>query len=752
MAISHNVLRFQQIGGLDQVWKGKPGFADDITNARVDPAGQGWLHDRGLEPWWSFPASQNIDTSTDNITTFLGSKADSVFVWATQNIEQVYYFVEANGVLYYQWGAKGSTLASIWDNDFIILAKGRHIPKQNDTGTQFIPYGNRLLIINGYDAPIWFYGRERQRDFSFTLPTPSPEILDVQINYYEGQSLENGVAHPNFITNSHRGLGVVGQRTHYEYKVSFISDTGSESPLSVAASVDWITTGTAATQKRYGVFIKDLPIGPDGTVARRIYRTKNQKYDGEATAGNAEYYLVNQINDNTSTIYADTLPDSQLVNLAPSATSSQVITSSYITGTTWQGRIWLGGGSANPTKVIYSERGLPEQFGVFSYFDFGNTIGGPITAIYPYYNNLLVFRQNSIDVIRILADGTFTSSQLTPHIGTTAINTIRLVPGTGVMFLSYDGLYVITGGLDGGSVVQVQNVADPVSRELERINIASIHRSHAVYSHKEREYWVHYPVGSDVLPSRGIVFHMDTKQFSLRHVQNENFKKYFYFTSSTTDPEGNIIFGTKPTWVNAIGNEVTPLTLNAKGILVGLQVWSGSPTWGQQLTLSAISQGIYTYDSADLTHPQSVWESNWLDFGNNAIKHRIFSVEAEIVSYGDNGITLDYAKDYNYTFDTAGSQKQNKPETIFTSKEDPVFGANDGNSKNYFTIGTSTLQDGRITRLRWDCNTELITNFKFRLSTTNGAPFHLISFSINYDNREQMTLNQNINLGKGQPR
>lgn len=77
--------------------------------------------------------------------------------------------------------------------------------------------------------------------------------------------------------------------------------------------------------------LSSIPIGPAGTLARRIYRTK---------AGGGTYGLVGQISDNTTTTFLDDKIDSEIGNTAPvindAGASSVQITSIAIgpTGTT----------------------------------------------------------------------------------------------------------------------------------------------------------------------------------------------------------------------------------------------------------------------------------------------------------------------------------------------------------------------------------------------------------------------------------
>lgn len=745
MAVKRKTIRFTPFAGQDQRWKGELGGASQIINMRVDDAGLGWVADRGLDPWWDPKASVVVNGPISTQIDFLVNKVDSCYVWNKQGENQSYYIVEQAGRLYYWLGNKGS---GGYQNDYIEIASDRHIPKTRDTGTQYIPYGDRLLIINGYDEPIWFYGRGRARSFGFLEQTPQPEVIGIQTDYLNGQTLKDGIASPVFSSNETLGLGVAEKkRNHFIYSLTYITDTGSESPLSSDIVIDWIPGGNNNKEKKkFGVCLSTVPIAPEGAVARRIYRTKNVKNIADGGADGVKYY-VKQINENTSTFFIDITPDSDLVDRAPMLTDSTTISANYGIGETWNGRIWLGGGKSHPTRIIYSEKGLPEQFGLSNYFELGNTTGGHITGLKSYYNNLLVFRESSIDVIRMLSDGSFSHGQITPVIGTRATNTIQLVPGAGVFFLAMDGIYVVSGGLDGGSSIDVKKISGLCDKDIKTLNRSAIDRAIAGYSKKEREYWCHFPSDTDIIPNRGLVYHSDIGQWSSRRAPTDADNDLYLFSSMTVDKDGSFIFGTSPTWRDPMGNPGTPGILGHTGNLVGqLYVWCGEQYMGKSWATTMSDNDWSSYSVTDLALPKSVYESNWIELEGNDTKHRILSVELEILSYGDNKLKLSYATDHSHDLAVASIQKQNKPETLYTVKEDPVFGVVDNKvSKNFFTLGEDKLQDGRITRLRYDVNTKLINNFKFRVETDGPqSPFHLISFHINYSTSHQQTRNAGI--------
>ncbi len=738
MSVRNKTKRFVTFGGQDQRWKGEVGGADKIVNMRVDPKGLGWLADRGLEPWWDPKSGTSITGAPQTLIDKLGSNVDSCFVWTKQNSGQSYYIIEQAGYIYYWVGNKNGGL---YFTDYQEIASGRRVPKGRDIGTQYIPFGNRLLIINGYDAPIWFYGRTKARDFGFTLDTAAPISLGVDIGYLDGDALRNGVASPKFLTDSAEGLGTTSsKRDEYTYKMSFVSDSGSESPLSSATHVGWVASGTEAIKHKMGVCLSSVPIGPEGTASRRLYRSKNQKTFNDDGA-NAELYFLAEIKENSSDFFIDINHDGVLIDKAPSIRDSSKISSSYSVGANWNGRMWLAGGAPHPTRIIYSNKGLPEQFGHFAYFELGNTEGGHITGLQSYYNNLIVFRERSIDVIR-MSGGSLTISQVSPNVGTTATNTIKLVPSVGICFLALDGIYALAGGMDGGSKIDIARISDLTDKDIQKLNKTLINNAFAGYSSKEREYWCHFPTGTDVVPTTGIVLHTDIKQWSSRYATTN--KDLFRFSSMTVDKDGSFIFGTAPQW--KLGSAAsTPLVDTATADLVcQLYVWSGNMSCGKKWTSSPGVGQYRIYTIEDIPLPKSIYESNWMSLDGNDTKHRIHSVEVEIISYGDNKLELTYSTDYNAAFEVASSSKQNQAETLFTTSEDPVFGPIDNTvSKNFFYLDTKKLQDERVTRMRYDVNTGLITNFKFKLEMEGSVqtPFHILSFHINYNTSNQQGLN-----------
>lgn len=729
---SQRLSSYVPCNGVNQVLTPQLGDAFKILNCRYSPEG-GWVGDVGFESWWQAPASWTVSTAT--LQDYFDAKVDSCYQWKRQGTNDVYTFVEQNGKLYYVLGNKGqgsTYTGAFYDNDLVVVDSDRYVPKLGDIGSQYINLGSQLLIINGRDRAILFSGDKVWRDFGFVIFTGAADPQDVDTDYITGSELTA----PAIFYGKKTVFGLGGSEAdvsyEYEYKMSFISDLGAESPLSGIQSTDWVLPA-GSTDYRYGVAL-DLPVGPEGTVARRIYRTKDINSSGGVL------YYVKQINENTSRFYVDALPDRYLVDTAPPLTESAPINSDFKYGEVWDNRLWLAKGD----KIIYSKSGIFEQFGLLDFFTVPSAFGGDITQVQAFYNNLIVFRESAINIVSF-GDGEYSMSTITSTVGTTAPNSVVVIPQLGVVFMNEQGIYMLTGGLNGGASLDVQKISNGIDKELKRRNMPLLHKTVAAYSSKEREVWMHYPTADSTVPDTGAVLHLipQTPMWSFR--LNESNAESGYWSAMTTTIDGCFLLGTSPEWTIAL-NQTTKK-------FGPLQVMSNSNTWGQQATISASNAISSTVTITDLPNAGHEWQSEWYAYQNSSVKTRYYSVELRILSFGDNGFNFYYSTDYAFEETSTATQKQAKSETVFTTKEDAVFGPADASvTKVPFKVSQGILRVGRLITLRFDVNTQLVDQFKFGIRTTNEQQFHLVSFNLLSDYVAMPALNQSTRLQKGQAR
>jgi hypothetical protein len=465
--------KFVPCGGVNEILTPNLGDANFVFNCRYADE-DGWVANIGFESWWEVPSSFTV--SSDIFNKYFANKVDAVYQWKRQGTKDIYTFVEQGGKLYYMLGNKNG---GSYDADIVIIDEDRYIPKLGDIGSQFINLGQHVLIINGRNRALLFSGDEVYRDFGFVLQTPSANPHDVDTDYQDGKVLTGGAA-VWFGKNSQYGLGtleldssgnVIEIPLTYNYRMSMITDLGAESPLSDTQSVTWsLPAGSPAY--RYGVAL-DLPIGQEGVVARRIYRTKEINDNGEL------YYFVAQIDENSSRFYIDAMPDKFLVDRAPTFTESTAITTDWKFGEVWDNRLWLAAGS----RIIYSDSGIFEQFGSLAYFDLGNQTGGDITQMVAFYNNLIVFRETAVNIISFDSNS-YNISTITNTLGTVASNAVTVIPQLGVVFINEQGIWMLSGGLNGGASIQMQKISKPIDKQFKRLNHSMMHKTVACYNKK----------------------------------------------------------------------------------------------------------------------------------------------------------------------------------------------------------------------------------------------------------------------------
>lgn len=103
----------------------------------------------------------------------------------------------------------------------------------------------------------------------------------------------------------------------YRYKVTFVTGlVKGDGSLYIVGETQGGPTATVTTGgSNLAVSLTNIPVGPVGTIARRIYRTAVNGADGTQK-------LALTIGDNTTTSYVDTVPDASLGAAVPTSNST----------------------------------------------------------------------------------------------------------------------------------------------------------------------------------------------------------------------------------------------------------------------------------------------------------------------------------------------------------------------------------------------------------------------------------------------
>lgn len=103
----------------------------------------------------------------------------------------------------------------------------------------------------------------------------------------------------------------------YQYKVAYITglwpnDSSTGSPQ-VKGNTSGGTSSNTVNPSAQNVDLTAIPTGPTGVVVRYLYRTK---------ANGSVFYYLDVLNDNTSTTYTDSTPDSSLTVVMPTTNTT----------------------------------------------------------------------------------------------------------------------------------------------------------------------------------------------------------------------------------------------------------------------------------------------------------------------------------------------------------------------------------------------------------------------------------------------
>jgi hypothetical protein len=171
----------------------------------------------------------------------------------------------------------------------------------------------------------------------------------------------------------------------YKYKITYVNSFVVQGDLS--------SNTTAITLASERVNLTSLPIAPAsfGVEARRIYRTA-----GLSTAASSSYFLVTEIEDNTTTSYEDNKDDAELGVAAP--TDNGVPPDWHLIHS-FQERLFFVDQAVNPQYLWYSDLGEPFTVASTNFIKISDGDGESIRGISSHANTLVIYKDASIWLI-----------------------------------------------------------------------------------------------------------------------------------------------------------------------------------------------------------------------------------------------------------------------------------------------------------------------------------------------------------------
>jgi len=447
----------------------------------------------------------------------------------------------------------------------------RYVPKTSEVSSQSITFGGRLYLVNGIDAPTVYDGRVVSRAGFFDQPA-KPDA-SVVYRAHHNQFVDDG---GDFGDDTHfflgtrekgQGLGslrptgfsvkkkmgktatkadggptyVDGKLCGYQYRVTFVNSRGQEGPMS--DSSDICSFECANGKRRFTQIV--IPIGGEDVVARRLYRTRDV-FDDDGNPitpqSGRNFHFLKEIQDNESTAIEDGVSDSNLGPLTdPEDFGIYPTQAKYITS--FKNTVFVAGMPNNLIK--YSAEGMPEVFPRDNVFDIGDAESGQVTGMYASTNALVVFKSRGVYLIKGDPRNGFYAQTLNREIGCVAPRSIQDVPGTGLVFLSQDGVFVLKGALENtGSATSIVELSTPIQNLTKKIDYSGARAAVGVINRANKEYFLCVPTHGKI-NNLLLVWHYEVGAWSFREnypmqcaVETKDSRSYLYFGSNDSKKPG----------------------------------------------------------------------------------------------------------------------------------------------------------------------------------------------------------------------
>lgn len=716
----------RQLGGLQTTLPQEGPNATELVNMTVDGDTNAWSTRLGYERYRPDP--------TDGFAPF-GSvgRVDSLFVYqgGGQGSRQT-ILLESGGTLYLVHEPVTPNF------QLLPIRTGRSIPTPSQPASMYCEVAGGVVVCNGDDAPLfirpWPIGGvtvsastalfQIARPLGFSAPPAPPEALQVlplpvplasQVEQTTnaltlwwptktgaiGQYGEWGMGYARN-SGASAGFGAT-----YAYRVSFISDTGSESQLSTETSVTW-ELPAGAEGFHYGVAVR-IPTGPAGTIGRRIYRTLNYHDDG-AQPGDNTFYFLDDVRNNVEELFFDPYSSVALGAEAPRGVNRSAFPAPRARfAAVYQDCLFLDGGTVDQNTLFFSNPNKPDQYGAADFIRLAGDAGG-ITGLFGHYTVLVVLRENGISVVQGNFTDGFRATTVTNQVACRAPQAIDAVPGTGIVFLAQDGVYALQGGLVGGSELTVQRLSDPIEGVMRRLTPDCSARAVAKYSPTERAWHCYFPAEGNDRPNLGVVYHPEKEGWSVRQG----------FPVGALDRlfGGELLFG------HHTGAEAA--TQQNPNPPAGLFVISARRALGGTIVADKFE---------DAAPPNSAYQSAWLDLGDAQVQKQVHYVTLWILTTGSNTLEVQAYKDFQY--DPVGPSQQYKLQPPDATLQ-PVMGPTTFPVTREGAVwGTSRWGAGIFTPLRVSVAVQSCAWFSFGFKTSGDVV--LVGYEVEFTARGTRT-------------
>lgn len=547
---------------------------------------------------------------------------------------------------------------------------------------------DRALVFDGYT---WDYA-------GWTAPagTPSAALLDQPL---ANDGLEGGT----FSIKMRRvGLGQTDATDDYKfarrYCMTEVNARGNESPMSAPSEViDFTVTGGDDEDDGARFAKVSLPRGGTSCVKRRVYCTQNL-YDSSNTivAGrDSQFFFHSEVADNCSELFIDSKDDGAIgqalvdpASFGPWPTGAKVIVP-------FNGRMY----AIDDAQVYYSRRGFAEMWPPNNVIPIEDGEKGPLTVLFATRDALLVARATAIYLVEDDGVNEPRARRLTGGAGWAAQNTVKEIPGLGVMGLSDSSVTLLKGTLQNEGVeTQTFNTAVCLPTTMGRLNTSALLNACATVYHEDKEYWLAIPTLGAPNNRQVLVFHYEIREWTTR--------PYFPIASMLTLP------------ASAGGHLLFASYAATTGV---------SPDGVAHLGIFMYSRGTPDKDGTAIT---PVYETNNISIASAYRTFKPLHVLVNCILHGDNELTLNaYGNDSQTAlYSVAKRVLQQYPQDRL-----PVYGTVGGRTTALFGSG-AVWQEWHHGTVRFDVSaamTQPLFALALRFTPTTGKRYMtLLGFSL----------------------
>jgi hypothetical protein len=492
----------------------------------------------------------------------------------------------------------------------------------------------------------------------------------------------------------------------YQGAVQWIDYFDNISPISPRSNEITISsqkiTGSQPDVLLKAVFWTGIDKGPDGTVSRRLLRTRDLRNSGTSelfiVPGNVGFGTMSadaNMPDNTSTSWSDNCPDAWLV----SPTFAVRPVPSFKLCRFALGRLWIANTSIHPAEVVPS---LPGRYGTFleGTAIFPDPTGGEVTGLWNSGGGLLVFTQSSVFVVTPNDTGeSFRSSALSTDIGCVGPNTVANMPDGSTVWLGRGGFYKLTSQ-------GISRISGEIQHTVDRINWLRARGACAVFDPTTQEYRCWVPVDANKKNNLCLVY--DGSGWRERNGE-------YYADVCVTQDERKYLMG---------AGSVDSLTVHDSQ-WANMQIpesRSGTlSTVGGVFVLDRAANPEYSNMSTEVIVPRrktSRLETCWIDWSRSkdrrSIKTVYFALRESVIEPANIKVYRDWRKKPVPDYQTTVS--------LFSPEDPPAF-FNDSEAVGDSLVGTAVWNRRRPYWVRVDIDIPSCEVYKIVLETEKPMEF-----------------------------